>query len=239
MNYSRPEFNILLKDKENLRCFDCSRPRAEWASVNNGIYLCIDCSGNHRGFGVDISYMKSIVLDKWTDNQIAMMQHGGNSNLRQFLSLYGINASNVIKEKLYKSVVMDYYRKCLKAKSENKDCGIYTPPNKEEALNPNNFININEVYDNSSNKFKSVGANGEVNINMENDETIGNKVSGWMNNALDATKGIANKISDMKIGEKIYQTGSNVANTVIEKGTQITVKNYYLLYNYNLYSIAK
>jgi hypothetical protein len=38
---------------------------AQWASINNGIYLCINCSGEHRGYGVTISFMRSITIDTW------------------------------------------------------------------------------------------------------------------------------------------------------------------------------
>jgi hypothetical protein len=38
---------------------------AHWASVNNAVYLCLDCSGEHRGLGVSISYVRSVTLDSW------------------------------------------------------------------------------------------------------------------------------------------------------------------------------
>lgn len=64
----------LLEDKDNMECFDCGnlisitfigKSPAQWASVNNGIFLCLNCSGNHRSFGVNISFVKSATLDKW------------------------------------------------------------------------------------------------------------------------------------------------------------------------------
>jgi Arf-GAP/coiled-coil/ANK repeat/PH domain-containing protein len=36
-----------------------------WASINLGLLLCIDCSGVHRSLGVQISKVRSIILDKW------------------------------------------------------------------------------------------------------------------------------------------------------------------------------
>ena len=37
---------------------------------NSGVYLCIRCSGIHRGMGTHISKVKSIDLDTWTPEQM-------------------------------------------------------------------------------------------------------------------------------------------------------------------------
>lgn len=43
-----------------------------WASWNIGVFLCIRCAGIHRNLGVHISKVKSINLDSWTPEQIAV-----------------------------------------------------------------------------------------------------------------------------------------------------------------------
>ena len=77
-NYAHFAFDDLMKEPENQCCFDCNKQPTQWASVNNAVYLCIQCSGNHRGYGVNVSYVRSLTLDNWNDHQIALMKCGGN-----------------------------------------------------------------------------------------------------------------------------------------------------------------
>lgn len=43
----------------NDKCAECSASEPDWASLNLGILLCIECSGVHRNFGVHISKVHS------------------------------------------------------------------------------------------------------------------------------------------------------------------------------------
>ncbi|KAH9920340.1 uncharacterized protein B0H18DRAFT_1025038 [Fomitopsis serialis] len=71
----------LLKRPENKVCADCKRNDPRWASWNIGVFLCIRCSGIHRSMGTHISKVKSVDLDVWTLEQMAVR------NLRLLLSL--------------------------------------------------------------------------------------------------------------------------------------------------------
>lgn len=49
----------------NRVCADCGTEKPDWASLNWGVLLCIECSGIHRSMGVHISKIRSFTLDKW------------------------------------------------------------------------------------------------------------------------------------------------------------------------------
>ena len=209
--YSNPEFSNLLKDPENQQCFDCGKTPAQWASVNNAVYLCINCSGLHRGYGVNISYIRSITLDTWNENQINLMKFGGNKNLRELLELYNIDKNKVDKNILYNSKIMDFYRKYLKKKAINED-NDEQAPSKDDALKTINFNlnNINENY----NKFTSVSSDNNIGVKDEN--SFQNLLSNWMNKTIEGTKGVVKKVNDMNIPGKIANNSKNL----LDKGTE-------------------
>eukprot|EP01122_Echinamoeba_exundans_P012316 TRINITY_DN5108_c0_g1_i1.p1 TRINITY_DN5108_c0_g1~~TRINITY_DN5108_c0_g1_i1.p1 ORF type:complete len:859 (+),score=164.18 TRINITY_DN5108_c0_g1_i1:2804-5380(+) len=64
----------------NSVCADCEAPTPEWASLNLGTFLCIECSGIHRSLGVHISKVRSLTLDKWDKEQVEFMRKMGNIN---------------------------------------------------------------------------------------------------------------------------------------------------------------
>uniref|UniRef100_M4AWZ3 ArfGAP with GTPase domain, ankyrin repeat and PH domain 3 n=1 Tax=Xiphophorus maculatus TaxID=8083 RepID=M4AWZ3_XIPMA len=63
----------------NSFCVDCDAPNPDWASLNLGALMCIECSGIHRNLGTHLSRVRSLDLDDWPVELSMVMTAIGNT----------------------------------------------------------------------------------------------------------------------------------------------------------------
>ncbi|KAI9068513.1 ArfGap-domain-containing protein [Trametes sanguinea] len=134
---------IKREDLDNKRCIDCSNPNPQWASLSFAVFLCLQCAGVHRGYGVHVSFVRSVSMDTWHEDQIKRMQLGGNALFREFMKAYdpetggykeGLNSYDT-----YHSWAATQYREKLDAALAGRPWSPSAPPERvgsPNSLNP-------------------------------------------------------------------------------------------------------
>jgi ADP-ribosylation factor GTPase-activating protein 1 len=92
------------------------------ASPKFSTFICLTCAGTHRGLGVHISFVRSISMDAFKQNEISRMQNGGNKAWQDF---YNQNSGtsfeeSTIKER-YDSEVGEEWKERLTAKVDGTE----------------------------------------------------------------------------------------------------------------------
>lgn len=159
---------LLINDKQsksaNKTCIDCDAFNPQWASVNNGCFMCIKCAGNHRSMGVHITFVRSVTMDGWSKIQLARMKNGGNGKLKKFWSQQKFPKNLTPKQRLDNNA-MDKYRERLLslAKGEQAQDIPFIGYQERQRVNKNKSYGDLNSANSSSSSLQSNGSNNSYN----------------------------------------------------------------------------
>ena len=172
-----------LNEELNKYCVECGNENPEYISINNGIFICIECAQNHFKFPKNISKIIKNNIQSLTLNEIQPLLCGGNKALLDFINNEYPKLSEFPPHILYRTQAMIYYRQHLQYLING---GI--PPVKPS-------INIAYTFSNFQN------------LNYNNILTSENEYY----NTIRQERNLLNNINDIDNYDKLYKSGYNFA----------------------------
>ncbi|KAI0068581.1 ArfGap-domain-containing protein [Artomyces pyxidatus] len=201
---------IKREDLKNRNCVDCGGPNPQWASLSFAVFICLQCAGIHRGFGVHISFVRSVSMDTWQDEQVRRMKIGGNAPFVAFMQAYtpaeqgGYKEGMAIHDK-YHSWAASQYREKLDADLQGKPWSPSAPP--EGFTSPGSSIGSRPS---SAQGLRKSRASGRSNTGTSFRDNSASPASS--NPASPNNFGSANKAFDQKAANESYFATLGSAN---------------------------
>ncbi|KRH92829.1 putative GTPase-activating protein [Pseudoloma neurophilia] len=218
---------------ENVYCVDCGSKNTQWASLSYGIFLCMECASIHRGMGVRISVVKSINLDKWTEEGALRMKIGGNKQFKDYLTNNEIINVSVVDK--YKMDIVKEYKENLQEKIEQAMPNIKKTPSPRvtENRSTNNMAQNNRSTNNmaqynqpTNNMAQYNQPTNSVQYNPSQTQFLSNYTSSYSSSDIKSTVSSAlYKITDFVSENAVYlkdksiEYGSKLNETVLKPST--------------------
>ena len=189
--------NKLLKKPENKLCADCKSVSPQWASINLGVFICIECSGCHRELGTHISKIKSINLDTWQEDILENFKKINNKIANNYWE-YNLQNYDFASLKKNRKKLMDFirdkyeYKKWVKQNEIDPMTRIIKGDKMNlNSQNNNNFkFNFDQSNDNMNNNFINLNNQNARNnnynfgnMNPNNNNYYNNNMNSFNNNS--------------------------------------------------------
>lgn len=174
-------FQSMKNRLDNRVCFDCECRNPTWLSLSYAVFICLNCSSDHRKMGVHLSFVRSIDLDKFTPLQLLRIDIGGNSRARNYFkqtfgshfssktreyanSIYGTQYKQILDNEI--SEIEHLYLK----QTDSKNINLF----KDFVSNKNDEFDVNKLQQDSNLKSVSTVVNRFNSIQRQN-SAISNK----------------------------------------------------------------
>ena len=227
----------MLKKPENRLCADCKRPSPSWASINLGVFVCINCSGCHREIGVHVTKIKSINLDLWDKKILKYFKKINNKIANKYWEyhLKNFDFKKIQKDNyLCQDFIRDKYERKKWIKKKKKDpmsliiAGKFKNDSSDEEENENEEEEEEEEKEkknekkNKKKKEKSDDEDSIDNDNNDNDDEF-QEVEDNNNNIINNNNYINNKRPNL--GLKIDLVDLNSQSSMSQRGPSKNIFN--------------
>jgi len=218
-----------LYDELNNYCVECGNENPEYISINNGVFICVECVQNHLRFPKNISKIIKNNKNSLSLTEIQFLLCGGNKALLDFINNEFPKLSEFPPNILYRTQAMVYYRQNLQYLINGGIPPI--KPSNKYAYKISNFLNnVSQNYNNHNNILTF---ENEIFNTINDDRGFMNKLN-YVNNLENNSKFFnsghnfgrtKNNNFESRISNTISNGENNFQSYIINKPRQVNFQN--------------